>query len=220
MKMLESKVGLRADRVLAMTAAAAAAATGAGLVGDASMASADLVDSGVVNIAIPNDIQGVYMNLVTGVTGIFDTDVAGWDINPYTAGSSPNGFHLWSATTSTWFASSGVVGGPYPTALGTLVGPGGAFFRPGGGTNVGAQVTLNSANYFGLQFANEGTGANNFGWMEITFGATASERAITRYVYDNSGAAITIGAVPEPTSLSVLALGALGLVARRRRRAM
>jgi hypothetical protein len=219
MKMLESKVGLRADRVLAMTAAAAAAATGAGLVGDAPMASADLVDSGVVNIVIPDNIDGVYMNLVTGATGT--GPVAGWDINPYTAGSSPNGFHLWGATTTTWFASSGVIGGPYPTALGTSVGPGGAFFRPGGGTNVGTQVTLNSPNYFGVQFTNEALGnATNYAWLEITFGATASERAITRYVYENNGSAITVGAVPEPTSLSILALGALGLVARRRRRAM
>ena len=219
MKMLESKVGLRADRVLAMTAAAAAAATGAGLVGDASMASADLVDSGIVNIVIPDDFVGIYMNLVTGQVGSSDAGTAGWDINPYTAGSSPNGFHLWSPTAS-WFSSSGVAGGPYPTALGTFVDPAGAYFTPGGNTNVGAQVTLNAANYFGVRFNNEALSATNFGWLEITFGATASDRAITRYVYENSGAGITIGAVPEPTSLSVLALGALGLVARRRRRAM
>jgi hypothetical protein len=216
MKMLESKVGLRADRVLAMTAAAAAAATGAGLVGDASMASADLVDSGIINIAIPDNIDGVYLNLVTGASG--SAPPAGYDINPYSAAAGQ--FNLWGATTTTWFSPSGAIGGPYPLALGTVVGPGGTFTRPGGGTNVGTQVTLNAANYFGVQFTNEALASTNYAWVEITFGATASQRAITRYVYENNGSAITVGAVPEPTSLSVLALGALGLVARRRRRAM
>jgi len=211
-------VGLRADRILGLTAAAFAASTGAGLVGDVSTAAADIVYSGPVNIVIPDNIDGIYMNVVTGETGT--GPVAGWDINPYSAGAGGTFFNLWGATTQTWFNTSGLIGGPYPLALGTMVeGPAEAFFRPGGGTNVGTQVTLDSPNYFGFRFTNEAEGnAINFGWMEITFGGSAGTRAITGYAYDRTGAGIAVGAVPEPSALSVLALGALGLVARRRRR--
>lgn len=213
-------IGSRADRILGMTAAAFAASAGAGLVGDVSTVSADIVYSGPVNIAIPDNIDGLYMNVVTGETGSSAGAVAGWDINPYSAGAVGTSFNLWGATTATWLSPSGLIGGPYPLTLGTLVDGTGTFTRPGGGTNVGAQVTLNAPNYFGFQFANEAAGgANNFGWIEITFGANAGTRAITGYAYENSGAGITVGAVPEPSSLGLLALGAVGLVARRRRRA-
>ncbi len=216
MKMLESKVGLRADRVLAMTAAAAAAATGAGLVGEASMASADIVYSGPVNINIPATFEGVYMDVVTGATN-FGGAFAGYDINPWGTGTN---FALWGAEAGTWLTDGNGVPGQLVWAPGTVVGAGGTYTRMGSGT-IGPQIALNSPNYFGFRFVNESAAnAINFGWMEITFGGTTGERAITAYAYENSGGSITIGAVPEPTSLSILALGALGLVARRRRRAM
>lgn len=222
MKMLESKVGLRADRILGLTAAAAAAATGAGLVGDASMASADIVYSGPVNINVTNDTDGIYFNVVTGdVSGW--PPAAGWDLNPYSAGT--NTFNLWGPTVNTWFNSAGVVSDlpGYVLAAGTQISGDAAtnFFRPGGANNVGTAVTLNAPNLFGFRFVNESMGnQEQFGWVEITFGDNSGSRAITAYAYENSGAGIAAGAVPEPTSLSVLALGALGLVARRRRRAM
>jgi hypothetical protein len=39
------------------------------------------------------------------------------------------------------------------------------------------------------------------------------------FAYEDSGAGILAGAIPEPSSLGLLALGATGLLARRRRQA-
>lgn len=152
------------------------------LVSSAAMAA--VVESGPVNIPIPDDIDGVYLNLVTGAFGAVGP--AGWDINPYSAAAGQ--FNLWGANVNTWFAPSGVVAGPYPLPVGTVVqGAATTFFRPGGATNVGTQVTLNSdQNFFGIRFANEANaGAFHFGYIQVSFGATAATRTIVRYAYDD-----------------------------------
>jgi hypothetical protein len=208
---------------LTARAAGVAAATAIVSVMAALPAHASIVYSGPVNIVVPNNIDGVYLNLVTGATGSSGLATPGWDINPYTAGSSPNGFHLWGATTTTWLSTSGFIGGPYPLAANTMIDASGTFTRPGGGTNVGTQVALNAPNLFGVRFTNEAAGnAINFAWVEITFGATASERAITGWAYDDSGAGIMAGVVPEPGTYALMLAGLAavgGMVARRRKAA-
>jgi hypothetical protein len=215
-----SLISNKADRILGMTAAAVAATTGAGLVGNAPEASADIVYSGPVNINIPDNIDGVYMNIITGATGAVPP--ANWDINPYSAVAGQ--FNLWGFDTTTWFNPSGVIGNAagYVLPFGTAIGSGPTnFFRPGGGTNVGTAVTLNAANLFGIEFlAEEAGGTTHYGWVQITFGATAGQRAITGYAYESTpNATINAGAIPEPGTFAALALGAVGLVARRRRTA-
>jgi hypothetical protein len=202
----------------ARTGAAVAVSAMAGLMAVSLPAQAVIIYSGPVNIAVPNNIDGVYVNLVTGASG--SGPVAGWDINPYSA--TATSFNLWGPNVNTWFSPSGFIAGPYPLAMGTSIGGGLAdFFRPGGGTNVGTQVTLNSPNLFGVRFANEAAGgAINFAWVEITFGATASDRAITGWAYETSGAAIMAGVVPEPETMALWLAGLAavgGVVARRRR---
>ena len=185
----------------------------------AAPAQAVIVFSGPVSIAIPDDIDGVYLNVVTGAAAA--SPPAGWDLNPYSA--LPGGFYLWGATTTTWFSPSGVVGGPYPLTAGTMIaGATTTFFRPGGGTDVGTQVTLNATNLFGFRFANESLlgSPNNFGWIAIQFGADAGTRTITGYAYQNDGTGIMAGVVPEPGTYAMMALGLAamgGLVARRRK---
>ena len=215
-RMLGSMLGSRADRLLGVTAAAVAATTGAGIVGTTATAEADIVYSGPVNIAVPDNIDGVYMNVVTGQSGTAGGSVAGWDINPY---SSPNGnFNLWGPDATTWFN----VAGQYIQPTGTIVDNTGTFGRPGGG-NISAQVALNSdQNYLGFEFINEALGGQTqYGWIQFQFGATAGSRSIIGYAYENSGGGIAIGdigAIPEPSTFGLLALGAIGLTTLRRRR--
>lgn len=185
-------------------------------------AQAQIVYSGPVNISIPNNIDGIYMNLVTGATGTSGGAVAGWDINPYSA--VPGGFHLWGATTTTWLNTSGVIGDAagYVLAPNTPIGTGTNFFRPGGGTNLATAVTLNAPNLFGVQFTNEPGGTNHFGWIEITFGADAGTRAITGWAFDATpNMTIAAGVVPEPGTYALMLAGLAGIAgfAARRRKA-
>jgi hypothetical protein len=86
----------------------------------------------------------------------------------------------------------------------------------------GASQVPNGTHYFGISFNNGGT--TNYGWMQVTasgLGDYDSDQSFTvnSYAYDNTGASIRVGAttaVPEASSLGLLALGAGGLLIRRR----
>lgn len=196
---------------------ACAAAAGAAAFGVAQNAEAAIVHSGPVSIAVPNNIDGVYMNIATGANAPTPPP-AGWDINPYSAAAGT--FNLWGANANTWFSAGGVIAGPYKLAAGTVIGgPATNFFRPGGGTNVGLEMALNSSdNLLGFQFLNEAGNTTHNGWIRFAFGATAGDRTIVEYAYEDvAGASIEAGAIPAPGSLALLALGAVGVAGRRRK---
>jgi hypothetical protein len=78
-----------------------------------------------------------------------------------------------------------------------------------------------SVQYIGVEFGSPITGFD-YGWIgfEVTDDSSLADLSgiVTGYAYDDSGAAIPAGAVPEPTSLALLAMGAAGLMAYRGRR--
>ena len=79
-----------------------------------------------------------------------------------------------------------------------------------------------ASGFLGIKFTIGGTQVNGYVQLSISDGQGATPRAITviRAAYETSGDAITAGAVPEPsTTLGLLALGATGLMAHRRRAA-
>ena len=157
-----------------------------------------IVYSGPVSINVPDSIDGTYVNLVTGASGV--PAPAGYDINPYSAVAG--NFNLWGATTQTWYntAASQTNASGYLLPMGTPIPNAAAnFFRPGGGTDIGTAVTLNSSNnYFGVRFTNESTSAFNVGWVQIQFGATPGTRTIVAYAYEDTGAAIAAGDTGTP----------------------
>lgn len=159
----------------------------------AAPAMAAVVDSGPINIVIPDTADGLYLNVVTGASG--PTSVAGWDVNPYSAtpGSS---FNLWGPTTNTWFNPQAIVTGNYNLPTGTAIqGAAAAFFRPGGANNLASQFTLNSdQNFLGFRFVNEANANQvHFGYLQVQFGANVATRSIIRIFYEDvAGTPITV----------------------------
>jgi MYXO-CTERM domain-containing protein len=91
----------------------------------------------------------------------------------------------------------------------------------------GDQVALGS-NYYGIAYGGWGSSpstqttgylgfqlsSGNYGWIEVTAGPTGITFGLA--AYEDSGADILAGQIPTPGALSALALGAAGLLRRKR----
>ncbi|MFM7260378.1 MAG: PEP-CTERM sorting domain-containing protein [bacterium] len=184
-----------------------------------------------VNQAVGATIDGLYMNVETGVTydgNNADTNFAGWDINPYgsttmsffwsaaangasacvrlntVAGGTTNGSTC-SSLPQGFVISSALVGG----ASGASFGTGSASFT----TTSQGKWSFNALNYFGFRFTNA-AGQIRYGYGVMQMGATAVDRTLVRVCYEDSGAGITV--VPAPGAMALLGLA--GVASRRRRR--
>ena len=221
-------ISCRVDGKLAAYATLAGAALAAP--GFAPSAEATIVYSGVVNITIPITVQGIYLNVATGVVGTTPAGSPGWDLNPWGTGS------LFLYANNAASPMDGFVnnfpGGSSATLVdnlpfGTPINGAFTFGRTNGIETTGATAfTLNSSNNLaGFRFTNEAAGgAIQFGWIRLSLSTAynASPRLVVEYAYENTGAPILAGAVPEPSTLAlfgVMAAGAVGVREWRKRKA-
>lgn len=172
-----------------------------------------------VNLAVPATFAGVYIDLGTGATG--GGAFAGWDFNPYQT-SSGLGFY-WGGDLIGGQRSGGVattVGGSVyaDLSLGTVVSAASPFTSAIQGAN--PNYRDNGVSYLGFRFNNNGV--FNYGYAAIQTTAGSGNGAgfpatILGWVFEDSGAPITVQAIPAPGAASLLGLLAAGSITRRRK---
>ena len=152
----------------------------------------NIIDSGPIDLAIFNDVNGLYINWLTGAicttaSGGGCGSVAGaYNLNAY---GSTNLTFFWSGGVA---ASSDCVMNAANCALlasGATIGPASTF-----GNGAANLFRAGGVNYLGFQFVNANTTQVNYGYAKFTTtGPTTGYPAtLNEYWYDNSGAAITI----------------------------
>lgn len=88
---------------------------------------------------------------------------------------------------------------------------------------VGGQFTAVGPGFIGFQFDAGGGAGTQLGWARVTMNGEPAGNTFTwdSFAYTTAGESLFVGqitAIPEPGSLGVLALGAVGVAAVRRRR--
>ena len=177
-------------------------AAGALVLSFASASSMAAVVCSSAGIAVPANIDGVYINLVTGATGTSGGGVSGWDINLYQTGTPAALYFFWPTTPANSFGGV-ATGTVYDSLLtGAPVGVAQTYIVSSGGGGAPPYVnwqttTAQTGRFLGIRFFNEATAAINYGWMQIDTGASNGFPAtINQYCYDNLGTAINTGTTP------------------------
>jgi hypothetical protein len=100
----------------------------------------------------------------------------------------------------------------------------GQFFLSFGGSSAGYWTFNGQTGYFGFSFELEANGTTAYGWGQVER-LDASNGRLIDWAYESNGDSIHVGdtgaAVPEPSSLALLALGlgTAGAALRRKRKA-
>jgi hypothetical protein len=149
-----------------------------------------VVDSGVINLDVPADITGLYINWLTGAHCDSSTGGCGgsgpYDFSPYSSGGM---VFYWGGPLA---ATSNCVSDGTSClilASGASVGPSSTFSQADSVNYLGG----NSTGFLGFSFVNANTSAVNYGYAKFTTTAgTGFPATLVEYWYDNSGAAINI----------------------------
>lgn len=168
----------------------------------ATQANAVVVYSGVVNITVPFNIDGTYLNIETGAYGSTPATSPGWDVNPY--GTSTTAVPLYAAVGTGYMRNPGAGTSTARTNLAADTPVDAASFFYGSssatiGTLVG-QWAANNTGIFGFKFL-AADGLLHYGWVRMSIGPTASTRIIVDYAYDNQpavGVSAGVGGGPPP----------------------
>ncbi|MCQ4166278.1 hypothetical protein [Tahibacter harae] len=161
-------------------------------------AGAAEVCSPLRNLNVPATGEGLYLNLITGVSGEAESLAPGFDIDPYARqiGEPPGQLKFYWGSAAN--GGAGVVSSGTTFAVlqpGAVIGPDALFSRAGfdGDTSLW-QAGLSQA-YLGLRFKNEGSGAINYGWIRLsTQPPLGFPVTIHDWCYDDAGAPATVPA--------------------------
>jgi len=152
------------------------------------------------NLAVPQDSEGVYINLVTGDNAGSESAVPGFDFDPYAAVSTNPTLQLkfyWGSASNNG-AGVASAGDAYAVlAGGDVIDAGSPFTRAGFSGDTSAwQAGVEG--YLGMRFTNEATATLTYGWVRLSTTAPLGFPAtVLDWCYEDSGAGITIPAAPD-----------------------
>lgn len=182
-----------------------------------SSVPAAVITSGLRDIVITNNLDGVYLDVDAGTSSSLET--VGWDINPFFGGEAVANSPAFQPARTTIVLDAPILRlGPGQVVDGTLnylSGYGGSETQVGNGVG---QFANGVEGYIGFRFTTNASVGPYFGWMRVVLSNDGSTGLIRDWAYENTGSSITIpNAVPEPSAFCVMALGAFSLCLRRTR---
>ena len=159
-------------------------------------AAASIICSGARDLAVPQDGEGLYINLVTGVSGFSEGQVPGFDFDPYAQQTStpPNQLRFYWGAASNGGAGVASSGDQYAVlAAGAEVGPDSSFTRAGAGGDTSLWQAGIAGGFLGARFQNENLGLLNYGWIRLNTSAPIGfPMTVLDWCYEDDGSAITI----------------------------
>ena len=187
---------------------------------------AAIVYSGVQDIAIPQNFNGVYLNIVSGATAFSQPgswNTASW-LNPFFGGVGIGN----SALLLPFITGADQI---VKLSAGATIGSGGNFApgESGSSTHTGPaanQFQIGTAGFMGYKWQPPGGGFDYYGWLRMEVNNVGAGK-ITDWAYESTaGVSILAGAgalapIPEPAQacqMMLLALPGAALLLRRRRR--
>lgn len=186
----------------------------------ASCASAAVTVFEDLGIPIPTTYEGVVLNLETGETSNALGGAPGADVNFVLGGLGITNDADQVASTPTWQpvrVGTGNTDVIRNLAVGTIVGPDLLTSTGyGGSTNNFTTFTSGERGYVGFSLVLEDDTVA-YGWVEVTLQDDNTPGVIHSWAFDDTGAPLSVAAVPEPTQSLLLAVGFMAATIRRKR---
>lgn len=197
------------------------------------------VPATLASLLTANNADAIIQYFTTSFNaGLGNPTTVGWDVDqlggdetswtPITAGGNTTGMRLDNGASFSVLVTTGSnvpglnttyeVNGTRSFRLTPVVlALGGSLTNTAGGFTAGQ-------GFIGFTFTPGGSGFERFGWAEVAFNLDIPAGVtVIRWAYEDSGQPITVGAIPEPATvtagLGALALGAAGLRRWRKRKA-
>lgn len=177
---------------------------------------AAVIYSGIQDIPIPTTFEGVYVDLDNAGSGNSVATVPGWDINPFFGGIGIAGSANFQPSRLTASNDSQIL----KLAVDDTVNGGHTYStgETGSSDHFGTapeQFHDGVEAYIGFRFVKNDTSGPFYGWMRVTLTANTPGAVISDWAWEDGGGDILVGAVPEPSTLMLGALGFLALLWRR-----
>jgi hypothetical protein len=176
-------------------------------------------------IPIPANFAGVSINLETAAVSTNLNGLPGGDLNLFFGGSQISNDADTLAASPSWQPVRTGAGNTDPAAnlpFGTSVSAASLY-----GVGYGSSGDLTThfppfipgqPGYIGFSLVPDGGGAPLYGWMQVTLENGGSTPGLVHsWAFEDSGAPILVGAVPEPSAAVLSCLGMLSFLLRRRR---